>query len=820
MNNLVVKYLSDRLGKVVLNTKKRQAYGPLYLVHLLQDNDTIYEEDLHKLVSIATNIILHKSANDPSGKKGEALLTHTAISIGLEVANFKGCDLTKEQMLHIGDLFVEAFYHAGFIEVSIQDGFAPKSGSPYVLTVTEKFSEMVKTQPAKSLLLYTVDTPIPPITGILQGNNYAVVKGINSETVKQPLITHQNAFKESIERGDAWVKAVDKIQQQPWMINKELLNVISNNLPSILPPKQKRLNKYNKVEINNAYKALQKDPSDANKEAYNKASERWNQELCILRDISKRAELETIYRKALALSSYDAFYQYVDVDYRGRVYYKEPFFNYQGSDMAKALFLFEDSVKLTEKGLRWIYIHTACCYNESYEVDSIPEWCEYDYTSHLKREGLDSISVDKMTLNDRVKWTEMNLTFIYKSIDTIHACEKPFSFLACCIELNNIRLAKFKGEDYYTHLPVPVDGSCNGYQHSAAIAKDELTGKLVSLLPTEIPSDLYVESAKCLIERELEWFNKRDMPMKHIRKYITKRGTMTRQYSAGADKIADSMYSDAYTGGITDEYDISMVDCECLSKSLVKALEDVCPGANNTMSFLQSLVNYEIGKTSAYDIDGSNWTHTKKKKVHARKQELKRKKDRTVDEDLELALIDQRLAHVKKTRYVSYGNGKTHMEWVSPSNFPVFYHSYLTREFNVYVTLAGVPVGHKKDGEFSGRITHVLQEPSTYASLQGLMSGISPNYIHSQDAAHMALVLNDWSYSFGAVHDSFSTHAEHVDELTSITKEKFINMYSSDNCFIDIMNNVLSDATGFDKPLPELGNLDINELTNSEYFFC
>jgi len=816
MNNLVVEYLSTRLGKVVLNTNKKQAYGPLYLVHLLQDNGEIYEEDIAKLVSIATNIVLHKASNDPSGKKGEALLTHTAISIGFEVANFKSATLNKEQMLHIGDLFIEAFYHAGFIEIAIQDGFAPKSGSPYVISIKDKFSELVKTQPPKNLLLYTTEEPIPPIKGVLQGNNYAVVKGVNSETAKQPLIIHQQAFKESIERRDPWVKAVDKVQQQPWIINRELLEVIEDNLDSILPAKKKRLNKYTKAEINNAYKALQKDPSEENKQAYNEASERWNQELSVLRDISKRAELEAIYKKASALKHVSAFYQYVDVDYRGRIYYKEPFFNYQGSDMAKALFMFEEGVKLTEKGLRWLYIHTACCYNESYEAHQIPSWCTYDYASHLESEGLDSISVDKMTLEDRYLWTVNNLDFIKLSVNTINNCEKPFSFLACCIELNNY----FNNPNHLSHLPIPIDGSCNGYQHSAAIAKDELTGRLVSLEATPIPSDLYVQSAKSLIEREQEWFDKRDMPMKHIRKYITKRGTMTRQYSAGVEKIADSMYSDSYTGEITDKYDIAMVDCELLSKSLIKALEEVCPGATDTMSFLQSLVNFEIGKTSAYDIDGTKWTHTKKKRLHSRKQALKRTKDKTIDEELELALIEQRLSHVKKTRYVSYGNGKTHMEWVSPSNFPVFYHSYLTREFNVYVTLAGVPIGHKKNGEHTGRITHVLQEPSPYASLQGLMSGISPNYIHSQDAAHMALVLSEWDYTFGAVHDSFSTHAEHVDELTVLTKQKFIDMYSSDNCFVDIMNNVLSDTTGFDRPLPKLGNLDINKLNESEYFFC
>src|SRR5210317_1735122 len=199
MKNLVVEYLSERLGKVIFNTKKKQAYGPLYLAKILKGEDgEIYEEDLEHLVNVATNIILHKAADDPSGKKGEALLTHTAISIGVEVANFKRVELNKPVLLHIGDLFLEAFYHSEFITIEIQEGFAPRSGSPYVIQITDKFSDLVQVKEAKGLILYSTGNMIPEIKNILQGDNLAVIKGINSEVSKIPLILHQQDFKQSI----------------------------------------------------------------------------------------------------------------------------------------------------------------------------------------------------------------------------------------------------------------------------------------------------------------------------------------------------------------------------------------------------------------------------------------------------------------------------------------------------------------------------------------------------------------------------------------------------------------------------------------------
>jgi len=818
MKNLVVEYLSERLRKVIFNTNKKQAYGPLYLATILKgEEEVIYEEDIEHLVNVATNIILHKAADDPSGKKGEALLTHTAISIGVEVCNYKKVELNKPMLLHIGDLFIEAFYHAGFINIEIQEGFAPRSGSPYVIQITDKFSDLVQTKDGKGLILYSTGQKIPDIKDIMQGDNIAVIKGINSETSKIPLILHQQAFKEAIKRNEPWLQSLNKLQQQSWVVNKEVLKVIECNLSSILPEAKKRLDKAKKSDVDAAYKLLKEDPSDENKKRYNQAAEEWNEELIILRDISKRTELEAIFSKAKMLSIYSEFYQYVDVDYRGRVYYKEPFFNFQGSDMARALFLFKEGKPLGANGLKWLYIHTASCYNQSYDIDNIPNWCSYDYASYLNKEGLESISVDKMTLKDREEWTKQNIELIFNSTDKILDCEKPFSFLACCIEVRNAS----NNINYISHLPIPIDGSCNGYQHSAAISRDEHTGELVSLTPTEIQSDLYVKAAKALIERMPEWFEARpDMKMKHIRKYITKRGTMTRAYSAGAEKIADSMYADCYTGGITEEFNITMVDCEELARNLILALEDVCPGATKVMNFLQSLVDFEIGKTSAYDIDGSDWTQAKKRTTHARKQTLKKKKDKTIDDDLELAMIEDKLRHVKDTRYVSYGNGKTYMSWETPSGFPVFYHSYLTREQSVYVTLSGVPVGHKKNGEYTGRITHILQEPSPYASLQGLMSGISPNFIHSQDASHMALVIANWEGSFGAVHDSFSCHARDVEELGQLTRHIFVIMYNEFNYFFDIFENILSNTEGFNKEIPDIGNLNIGQVLDSEYFFC
>ena len=221
--------------------------------------------------------------------------------------------------------------------------------------------------------------------------------------------------------------------------------------------------------------------------------------------------------KAKMLLEKDAFYQVMEADYRGRLYYNEAFLNFQGSDLARGMLKFARGKPMTDDGLFWLAVHTANSFNQSYDLEEIPEWCEADYHSYLEDEGLDSISVDKFTLEDRVRWTNENMEIIniagrgsYFSEDA----EKPVSFLACCIEWFDYDLARRDGRVHMSHLPIPIDGSNNGWQHLGAISKDIRAGRLVGLTHTEIQKDFYVQTAKKLLEINDPKLNA--MPMKHV----------------------------------------------------------------------------------------------------------------------------------------------------------------------------------------------------------------------------------------------------------------------------------------------------------------
>ena len=154
--------------------------------------------------------------------------------------------------------------------------------------------------------------------------------------------------------------------------------------------------------------------------------------------------------------------------------------------------------------------------------------------------------------------------------------------------------------------------------------------------------------------------------------------------------------------------------------------------------------------------------------------------------------------------------GHPSISWVTPSGFYVHYEKYYERQEKVQGTIVGVG---KRD-----RVTHVGLVISDKPDPRGFACGISPNYIHSLDASHMAKVITEWDGDFGAVHDSFSTHACNVDDLCTLTKHIFIDMYDYPNYFNMIERSIVNDVNTFIEQ-PILGSLNIQEVTNSDYFF-
>jgi hypothetical protein len=761
-----------------------------------------YKLDPKRLVYDALTILQYHFRKTSTSESATCKLTAASCAIGKNVLLQKGVELGFRADVTIGDLIIEAFYECNYIKIvrapteaqikweANPIGKRPYSRAPYMIETSEKWLKIgsLPDQVVNELIQNTSFTKIKRVSKLFQDNGYPIIKHWGFDKDQD--------FKDLLD--EPFVKAINKLQRTAWTVDKDILEAVKKNKKKfvtetlkvsddtgknyrycifgnnkelegkdlywngiVFKPElgNKSLEKKYYGELRRLTNKLRnkpnKKPLERMQAKYDEAATHWNAKLVLLKNRSKFDAYNMTVQKAESLAD-KIFFQYVDADYRGRLYYRESYLNYQGKDIERGLLKFAEEKPMSEEGLFYFAVHTACSYNQSYSIDNIPEWCEADYKTHLESEGLTDISVDKMTIDDRVKWVLNNSDFIKNTWinRTIHVkAEKPVGFLACCKAWCALWETSSEEGVYLINLPIPIDGSNNGWQHLAAISKDKEAGALVGLVPTEIPKDFYVQTAKALIARMPDWFESRNMSIKDIRKGISKRGSMTRAYSAGHLAIALNMYADCYAEGFHSKYNITMSDCNDLSFNLIKAIDEVCPGPLETMSYLQAIASYIIG-------------------------------------DLNEPVI----------------------EWTTPSGFPVRYENYVMEDIKWKSWISDM------------RIEHVGNEPrlvygKRIPSPGGFASGISPNFIHSMDAAHMALIVSYWDSDFAAIHDSFSTHACEVGSLLSLTKEVFIKMYDHDDYYKEIADMMLIEPENFSFKY-KLGNLDVKSIEDSNYFFA
>ena len=766
----------DKLEKVNPNNPKANSGAVLLKLHKNLDNDL----DFFIFQAIQT-LQVQFSKQAPNNPIGHATLTQTSSIIGKRISKLiRREPLPWEMEIRLGDLFIEALYNTEYIDIY----YERHMDSFHTITITDKwcsFDDMDYLIQQYGIL-NTSNMKPKNIYNVFQSFNCISNRQTEQSVIKKWTEEDNPRFVKQI--NNTWVKSINKLQQTGWRINKRVLEAVLQNESSFL--------KEEVITDNNAKEMKRK---------------------------SKNIEYKFIISKAKNLSKLSAFYQYLDADYRGRLYYSEPFLNFQGPDLARGLYKFARSKPMTDEGLRWLAIHTANSMNMSYKINEIPEWCKADYKTHLIKENLETISVDKWTLDDRVRWTNHHMDMLIQAGEEllfIEDAEKEVTLLACCVEWADIQKAQDEDRIHYTSLPISIDGSNNGWQHLGAISKDRHTGNLVGLTHKEIQNDFYVQTAKKLIdittdEERMEILNA--MPMKSIRKGISKRGSMTRAYSAGAVKIAENMYLDCHVEDYTEKYNISEAHCLGFAKDLITAINQVCPGPLETMKYLQDIAKYQIGERKRFR-NGQEATKDFNK-IYKKLKDLYKKLGNEKSEE-DLYQVNNLIKELQEFEFkLVSGKGMKYISWITPSQFPVKYENYVQKSVATKGTISGYTKYNKR-----GIVNHKAKIDSTFPDMRGFMCGISPNFIHSMDASHMSLVIENWDQDFGAVHDSFSTHACDVDELLEVTKKVFVNMYDKPDFYEEIETNLMPNAAGSDIDKPQLGDLKITEVYESDYFFA
>jgi DNA-directed RNA polymerase len=422
-------------------------------------------------------------------------------------------------------------------------------------------------------------------------------------------------------------------------------------------------------------------------------------------------------------------------DSRGRLYPMTYGVNPQGSDLQKALLHFADGLPLeTPEAIRWFHVH-----------------------------GANKWGFDKATLEERHQWvTERQDLICSYADDPINnrgwtEAGDPLQFLAWCLEYR--QWVMDVSGTFVSHLPISMDGSCNGLQNLSALLRDEIGGQATNLTPNETMEDIYRRVAEAALKRMIDAKPYPDAKKELCRqkwiafgisRSVVKRSVMTTPYGVTKRSAIDYVVDDTLKKELTP-FDRSefMVAAAVLMDFAWPAIGDVVVKGREAMDWLK--------RSSRIIV-------------------------KSLSPEGELAIC-----------------------WTSPSGFPASQAYFDYAELRVHSQLAGCA---------RIRVRQEIDEPDATQHSNGL----APNFVHSMDAAHLHLASSQCARrgidALAMIHDDYGTHAAKAQELYEVIRSTFVQMYL-DNDPIQEFKSLYPMIP--DPPKP--GSLEITDVLRSKFFF-
>jgi DNA-directed RNA polymerase len=458
------------------------------------------------------------------------------------------------------------------------------------------------------------------------------------------------------------------------------------------------------------------------------------------------------------------------LDFRGRMYPIPVDFQPQGRDLARGLLTFDEGKPLGENGGWWLAVHLANTFgHDKIGFDERVAWAS-------EREELWR-NIAKDPLKHR-EWAE---------------ADSPWQALAAVFEFVG---ALEEGDGFVSHLPIRVDGTCNGLQHLSAMVRDPIGGAATNLVPADTPQDIYkrvavdrltaklweIEASGGEEGRKAKWWL--DLCGGELPRSLTKRPVMILPYGGSRDAFF------RYTNEWLDEYH---------------------PGVRKTARYKHK------GKQDKRDFaDGARLSGFLVKHMWE-----------AVQEQLPKAM--EVMEWLRKCGKLA-ARGDQPVFWMTPDGFVVRHFCGKLKRRSVTTRI---------DGQ-----RHVLTEwiVTSELDLQAQLKGIPPNFTHSMDAAAcriaIAKVRNEGVRSITAIHDAFGALAADMWTLHWRLREAFIEVHQCDvlEGFREACQTVLADHIVFTErtdeaaamkradailpEVPERGDLDLGKIIESDYFFA
>jgi len=388
----------------------------------------------------------------------------------------------------------------------------------------------------------------------------------------------------------------------------------------------------------------------------------------------------------------------------------------------------------------------------------------------LKVHGANKYGEDKTSYDDRVKWIDDRRSqWEAVAQDPIanrrywKEADKPYQFLAFCFEYAE---AIKKGPTFKSRLPIALDGSCNGLQHFSAMLLDEVGGSAVNLLPAEKPEDIYQEVA------DVCW---------------SKLVHLSRENSG--EGVAARNWIDA----------LKLKGFNTIPRKLSKKPVMTLPYGSTQQACTSSIFEWCIDNGVDSFPKNTQFKHC----VLLSKILWDSIGEVVIAARAAMKWIQDSAAVVSKT--------KNALIYSSPIGFPVYQGSCKQVVKRVRARVGG------------SKMEIQVVESTDEIDPRKQRQGSSPNLVHHVDACHLMMCVNagyaQGITDFAMIHDDFGVPARYIDQWHNIIRQEFVNLHTKFN-ILEEFKTIQEKLTGTELPeLPTNGQLDLNHVLDSPYFF-
>jgi DNA-directed RNA polymerase len=361
--------------------------------------------------------------------------------------------------------------------------------------------------------------------------------------------------------------AVNRVQDTPWEINNPLLSIANIAVKSSTGP----------LPVLPLMDMPAASPSDvwAKMSRSERGEIKAKRELVHSHNNRQKAKALAMHRVLVVASEFSQYPQIWfphNLDWRGRAYPLPQDLHPQADDFSKSLLRFAEGKALGEHGMKWLVFHLANCYG-----------------------------MDKVDRAGQAEWYNDNLDNVFavasdpmgEGLEFWSQADEPWQFLAAAIEV--CQAASLKDPMLYvSHLPVQVDGSCNGLQHLSAMGLDPVGAHAVNLTADPVRQDIYQIVADKVSERVVDdTIRNEDVNNSRVcawtwrgkvtRKTV-KRGVMTTPYGLTSIGMRDQLIKDRWTADLEGD---QMANANYMRDRMKEAIGDTIVKGTVIMEWFQ-----------------------------------------------------------------------------------------------------------------------------------------------------------------------------------------------------------------------------------------